>query len=339
MKKISFTFAAAAMIFSVGIGMSFLTSCEGPAGPAGQDANETCIQCHNDKTLVLAKEIQAANSGHQTGTTFERNATDCAPCHTHQGHLEVLATGAETTAAAISDPVPVNCRTCHNIHENYDSTDFSLRGQSPVTMLINGVEVDLGKSNVCVSCHQPRLPDPLPVLGGAAVTLGSNRWGPHHGPQSAMVWGTGGYEISGSLSYPASGADATHHDAGCVTCHMAEPFGAQAGGHTFKMAYDSHGPVDLVAGCTKCHSGIKSFDLDGVQTDVSGLMEELRTDLITAGILGDDDLVANTTGAIPSDQAGALLNYLLVEADGSMGVHNPSYIKALLQNSLEVFQK
>ena len=102
MKKISFTFAAATMIFSVGIGMSFLSSCEGPAGPAGQDgqngqngmdANATCIQCHNDKVTVLAKMKQTANSGHQTGATFERSAADCAPCHTHQGYLEVLATG------------------------------------------------------------------------------------------------------------------------------------------------------------------------------------------------------------------------------------------------------
>ncbi len=197
MKKFSFTFAAATMIFSVGIGLSFLTSCEGPAGPAGQDANETCIQCHNDKTTVLAKMIQASNSAHQTGTTFERSTSDCAPCHTHQGYLEVLSTGAETTAADVSNPVPVNCRTCHMIHENYDTTDFDLRGQSPVTMMISGAEVDLGKSNVCISCHQPRIPNPMPELNGGNVSITSNRWGPHHGPQSAMVWGTGGYESAG----------------------------------------------------------------------------------------------------------------------------------------------
>ena len=96
------------------------------------------------------------------------------------------------------------------IHENYDSTDFALRGQSPVAMWINGENVDLGKSNVCVSCHQPRIPDPMPAMNGGNVTITSNRWGPHHGVQSAVVWGTAGYEISGTDSYPQAGTSAAH---------------------------------------------------------------------------------------------------------------------------------
>ncbi|HYW97074.1 MAG TPA: hypothetical protein VE870_15895 [Bacteroidales bacterium] len=342
MKKISFTFAAATMIFAVGIGMSLLTSCEGPAGPAGQDANETCIQCHNDKVTVLAKMTQTANSGHQTGTTFERSTADCAPCHTHQGYLEVLATGEQTTAEDVSNPVPANCRTCHMIHENYDSTDFALRGQSPVAMLINGVDVDLGHSNVCVSCHQPRIPDPMPTLDGGNVTLTSNRWGPHHGTQSAVVWGTGGYEVSGTVSYPQAGSGAVHSGAGCVKCHMAEPFGAFAGGHTFGLSYDYHGSeVDLVAGCNTCHSNVEDFSYDGVQTQDSTLLANLKTNLVDAGILNAGSGLVNASSSKPltisSDQAGALLNYYLIMEDRSMGIHNPAYAKALLQNSIEVF--
>ncbi len=343
MKRFSFTFAAAMLILSVGIGMSFLTSCEGPAGPAGQDASETCIQCHNDKVTVLAKMTQTANSLHQTGATFERSTTDCAPCHTHQGYLEVLATGAQATASDVTNPVPANCRTCHMIHENYDSTDFALRGQDPVDMWINGVTVDLGKSNVCVSCHQPRIPSPMPSLAeaNADISITSNRWGPHHGPQSAMVWGTGGYEIAGSASYPQAGANATHHDAGCVTCHMADPFGAVAGGHTFNMTYDSHGPVDLIGGCQKCHSNIEDFDYHDSRAEVESLLEELRADLVADGILNDADGLVKASGSkplvVPNKKAGALMNFYLVEEDRSMGIHNPAYVKALLQNSIEVF--
>ncbi len=346
MKKISFTFAAATMIFSVGIGMSFLTSCEGPAGPAGtngQDASETCIQCHNDDITVLAKMTQTANSLHQTGATFERSTADCAPCHTHQGYLEVLATGAETTAADIVDPLPANCRTCHMIHENFDSTDFALRGQNAVAMLINGVEVDLGKSNVCVGCHQPRIPDPMPELNGGNVSITSNRWGPHHGTQSAIVWGTGGYEVAGSVSYPAAGADATHAGAGCVTCHMAAPFGAAAGGHTFNMTYDSHGSeVDFVTGCQKCHgTSVEDFDYMDKKPEIASLLEELRADLVADGILKDADGLVNASSGTPlvisSDKAGALLNYYLLEEDRSTGIHNPAYAEALLKNSIALF--
>ena len=351
MKKISFTFATAAIVFSLGIGMSFLTSCEGPAGPAGQDgqngkdgvdANATCIQCHNDKTRVLAKMMQTSNSGHQTGTSYERSTADCAPCHTHQGYLDVLASGEMEASGDISNPVPANCRTCHMIHENYDSTDFALRTTAAVDLWINNASVDLGNSNVCVSCHQPRIPDPMPAMGGGDVTITSNRWGPHHGTQSAIVWGTAGYEVAGSVSYPESGSSATHYSAGCATCHMAEPFGAFAGGHSFNMTYDYHGhETDLVVGCQKCHSSIEDFDYHNVQTDVEALVTQLEDKLVTAGIVDQASGLVNASSSTPlvisADQAGALMNYYMVSEDRSMGIHNPPYVKALLQNSIEVF--
>ncbi len=339
MKKSDFILTAAGVVLMGGFILSLLTSCEGPAGVAGNDANESCVQCHDNNTDILARTMQANNSGHQTGTSFERNDASCAPCHTHQGFLEVLATGAEATASKVSNPLPANCRTCHMIHENYDSTDFNLRTVAPVDLWMNGATVDLGGTgNICVTCHQPRTPDPMPELNGNNVTITSNRWGPHHGTQAAILYATAAYEVAGTESYPPEGGH-THAAAGCNACHMAEPFGAFAGGHTFSMSYEYHGTeTEHLAGCMVCHPSATSFDIDGKETEVEEMLGQLRTKLVDKGWLVDGSGLVNASSSNPltisANQAGALLNYYFVVEDGSMGIHNPDYTLALLKNSV-----
>ena len=328
----------------VGVTLLFVSSCEGPAGVPGADANESCIQCHNDEVLVLAAITQASNSGHQTGTSFERNGTSCAVCHTHQGYLEHVETGEMTTAENVSNPLPQGCRTCHKIHESYDESDFELRSTDPVTLSINDVEVDFGTSNACVTCHQPRVPSPFPVSGGGDLTITSSRWGPHHGAQSTLLYGTGGYELAGSESYQTAGSH-SHAGVGCVSCHMSEPFGAFAGGHSFSMSYEYHGSETAhLVSCVGCHDGIddlESFDWNGGSTEVVELLEQLETILIGQGILNESSGLWNASSGTPlvvsPDVAGAMLNFKIVEEDASHGVHNTKYAKALLQNSIEVF--
>ena len=176
MKRRGFTLTASLIIMITGLTFSFFTSCEGPAGAPGEDANESCNHCHNDEVLVLAAMVQHSNSGHQMGSTFERNGTSCAPCHTHQGYHEILATGEQSTSSEVSNPLPANCRTCHKIHENFDSTDFALRNPDPVQMWIDGTEIDLGSGNQCINCHQARVPDPLPTADAETVSITNSRW-------------------------------------------------------------------------------------------------------------------------------------------------------------------
>lgn len=342
MKRRGFTLIASMVIMATVFTMSFLSSCEGPAGEPGQDANETCIQCHNDEVTVLARMVQHSNSGHQMGSSFERNGTSCAPCHTHQGRLEVWSTGEQSTASDVSNPLPANCRTCHMIHDNYDEGDFALRTTDPVNLWINDVEIDVGNGNTCVGCHQPRVVNPAVSPGDAGtVTITSSRWGPHHGVQSAMLWGTAGFEIAGSESYGDPGTH-PHAGAGCTTCHMAEPFGAFAGGHSFSMTYEYHGSeTEHLVGCQECHSSIEEFDHNGASTEIVTLMEDLWGILLAQGYVNENNGLINASSSspleIPVNHAGAILNYYFAAEDGSHGVHNPGYIKALLQNAIEVF--
>ena len=75
--------------------------------------------------------------------------------------------------------------------------------------------------------------------------------------------------------------------------------------------------------------------------EIETLLEDLRTLLVSNAYINEEDGLVNASSdnplIIPSDHAGAILNFYMVEEDGSMGIHNPKYTKALLQNSLEVF--
>jgi len=336
MKKYFYYVGLSLSVLMLAICLNVTTSCEGPAGEPGADANESCIQCHNDETTVLSRQIQAANSVHLTGGNFERNSTSCAPCHTHEGFLETMEAGTTTTAASINNPTPPNCRTCHNIHIEYDSTDFALRYTDPVELQANDETIDLGDANLCANCHQARPLSPAVEVGGADVTITNYRWGPHHGPQSAIIWGTVGYEIAGSKSYGTAGSG-VHVNAGCNTCHMAEAYGNQAGGHTFRMSYLYHGDTEEnLAACESCHPTIESFDKSNIITNTKILVDSLGSMLFAAGLIDEDGYIV--PGTYTADEAGVVLNYLLVEEDKSDGIHNPAYVTALLTNSIESLQ-
>ena len=307
------------------------TGPAGPAGSAGPVATATCSDCHNDTTLVKAREVQYANSLHGAGFTFERNGADCAICHTSEGFTERIANNSYEIAEAVENPSPINCRTCHEIHTTYTKADFKLTVEKPVTLKLTGDTIDLGEANLCVSCHQPRWAYDIPEVGGDDVEVTSTRYGPHHGTQSTMLTGLAGYgEFKGS-SVHASVPD------GCVTCHMADAYGKQAGGHTMTMEYEYHEhEVPNLAGCESCHSGIESFDRNGVQTEIQAMLDELKVLLVAEGLIEEGG--SGIVGTFSSEQAGALWNYKTVLEDRSLGVHNPQFTKALLQTAIDALK-
>ncbi len=318
-------------------GMAFFASCEGPEGIAGADGlngvdgldgTAACGVCHDLSTDLYAKIVQYDASIHATGGNFERNGEGCSRCHTHEGFIEFIMSGTDIVA---ENPTPVNCRTCHPIHENYDLTDYGLRVTEAVT-LTTGEVVDWGTGNMCINCHQNRIPSPMPVPGGADVTIGSPYWGVHHGPQTSMAFGIGGYEVAGSMTYTNS-MHTTQVTDGCVTCHMGTSYGVQSGGHTFNMTYEYHGG-DVVsdAGCVACHSDVAS-KIEPAKEELTILLDSLETVLIAGGFM--DEAYHVIPGTLTADQAGAVLNFNFVREDRSHGSHNFPYAKALLTNSIE----
>jgi hypothetical protein len=241
MKKIKLL----SMLFSVALVVSLIaiSACtkEGPAGAPGKDGENgedglngndgtaTCSVCHDNSEGVEIKLAQWGKSIHAIGGRNFENATGCAPCHTSQGFKEVVNTANTATAAAIADPANINCYTCHKIHDTYAAADWELRKTTETTFWLTGETFDLGKANICTQCHQPRISYQIPDVTqpDASYTFTSKRFGPHHGSQGATFTGSGYYKVG-------SGYENTHTviaDA-CVTCHMAEAVGYNAGGHS-----------------------------------------------------------------------------------------------------------
>ncbi len=318
------------------------TGPDGPTGPAGQTGEgvQNCKDCHGSNQLITGKLFQWENSVHLLGGHYERNTATCALCHTSQGFLEVAGTGATATGGTIEEPLPINCYTCHQIHQTYTQDDWALTTTDPVTFWVKGEMADIGAGNLCLNCHQARIPSPaLPEPGvDGMATLTSSRFGPHHGSQGVMFTGNAAYEVPGDEPYVNS-LHTTLIGNSCVTCHMAPTTGGRdAGGHTFRVE-SVDGELN-VNGCIQCHTDADELEtlVADTQAEIEDLMLQLGTRLNELGILQDNLELANASSGSPLNltnvQLGALWNYQYVREDQSFGVHNGKYARALLKNSL-----
>ena len=346
MKKINLL----SMLFSAALVVSLIViaACtkEGPQGAPGKDGENgingtdgtaTCGVCHDNSETVETKIGQWATSFHATSGLQMENATGCAPCHTSQGFKEVVNTTNTATAAVIENPANINCYTCHKIHDTYAANDWELRKTTPMTFWLTQETVDLGKANICIQCHQPRTAYAIPDVTqpDADYVITSKRFGPHHGSQGATYTGSGYYKVG-------TGYENTHTvitDA-CVTCHMATAAGYYAGGHTFKIYNEDAGSINT-AGCVTCHSDPAALaaNITTLQTEVTDKLAQLGVLLQTAGIYNP----ASTSGyAVPGTYsnkiAGAYWNWESLTEDKSLGVHNPSFVRRILDNTIASLQ-
>jgi hypothetical protein len=310
----------------------------GPQGPIGQDGVENCMDCHNNSQLISEKLFQWGNSVHATGGHSERSDASCAACHTSQGFVDRITSGEMAASMDIPNPLPPNCYTCHKIHQTYTEADWDLLESDPVTFWVGGETVDLGKGNLCINCHQARVPSPaLPPVGENAVyTLTNKRYGPHHGGQGVVFTGSGAYEIGDG--YQNSTHTALVENA-CITCHMATVMGANdAGGHTFRVTSEE-GDLNT-AGCVQCHMDTDELEtmFAATQADISNLLDSLGNRMKDLGLLDDNLEYAVVPQDFTSLQLGVLWNYQYIKEDKSLGVHNYKYSKKLLENSIEALQ-
>ncbi|MBZ0243941.1 MAG: hypothetical protein K8F24_12040, partial [Bacteroidales bacterium] len=204
MMKIQKLTLAMAILFMASLSFVSCTK-EGPAGIPGkngedgingQDGTAGCITCHDNSQTLFAKTSQWESSIHATGGNFVRNTGDCATCHTSQGFLGFHDGSYDPNAdgAAVSNPNPPNCYTCHNVHETYTEADWTLTVSGPVTMHNTTQTPDFGAGSLCASCHQGREVTPFPVEGGDDITITGIRYGVHYGTQANVLKGTGLFE-------------------------------------------------------------------------------------------------------------------------------------------------
>ena len=279
----------------------------------------TCAQCHNHSNLITGKETEWAESVHGTGTNYLRGTeAGCAGCHSGNAFAMRIAAGLNPDQVTEGDPDPTrqDCRACHMIHETYTMADFALRTTKPVTLFaVAGATFNGGEGNLCANCHQPRRDGPVAVNG--IITGITSHWGPHHGPQSAMLLGVAGAGVVGSPSGHYGAVPNT-----CVQCHMGS-------------GLDHHFEPSITT-CQKCHPGATNFDINGVQTEITALSDSLGAELLAAGLINVNSPDGHpTVTSAPEGQGIALYNWLYVaHEDKSLGVHNPDYARALLEKGI-----
>jgi hypothetical protein len=108
----------------------------------------------------------------------------------------------------------------------------------------------------------------------------------------------------------------------------------------------NHTYLPEVERCQACHADAENFDINGVQTEIGAMLEEVKALLIGSGIMAADytddagelQQGRSIPGVYPEAVAAAMWNYKLVVYDQSMGVHNSAYTKALLQQALDALR-
>lgn len=325
-KKLVLVFAGLVLIMlALVAGAASADVADGPAVMGVNQTDGSCTDCHNDTTVITGKETAWAESMHGTGEAYVRaTSADCAGCHSGGGFSAMVAAGLTPNMVEVGDPNPTrqDCRACHNIHVTYTDEDWSLETTDAVALYaFEDVEFDGGKGSLCANCHQPRRM--MEAVDGM-VNVDSTHWGPHHGPQAAMLLGVGG-----ALEVDSEGRESKHYretDETCVTCHVYN---------------DSHTFEPVLAACLDCHEDAESFDIEGVQTQVDGLIGELQDALVAKGLL-DGDAESGfhpVVGEYPEAEAGALWNYIYIAIeDSSHGAHNSDYTIDLLEASIEALQ-
>ncbi len=266
-----------------------LASCEGPMGPAGKDANDVCMTCHNSPNQD-AKLAEYHLSKHFLGNTSARNTKYCARCHTNEGFQEITDNGKFVVASEIPMATRINCTTCHK-HRAFDFADdtatFVLRTTTPVALNYNknATTTDFGQiNNLCVTCHQIRGVTSVNYTDatGAVKTFDQLPFFPldntkdpvstvkyqvgqsfsvHDGNQSNLFAGINGYEYPGK-TYTRTWE---HSENACTDCHMNE-YNAETktGGHSLNVNEEA---------CTKCHGGTDKI------TPVQSLIDAKRIEL------------------------------------------------------------
>jgi hypothetical protein len=307
----------------------------------------------------------------RVANNFSIAADSGAPLGVPHGHMEYATLAgpvAEIGYGGATTIGLIHCTTCHDFNPTNDphvvgkyvagsapirvaggATDTVILEKSTSIAATTGQNVSMKVGNLCVMCHKSRKDVTSYITATNAIS--SNRWGPHNGPQSDVFTAKGGYEFAG-LGYGTSAHAAISNT--CVSCHMSPVAGnANVPDHTMKPN---------VAYCKTCHTSYTGtdFDIQGGRTIVKNALFELQAALNDKGLLtraaaapygglADEDLAdaqfnldltrpggnAGANWVLDAATAGALYNYLIIARSKDLGVHNPTYEKQLLWDSIK----
>ena len=318
-----------------------------------------CHTCHEAMSHHIYP-LQWANSKHAVATSYPARS-GCAECHTGAGFITYHDTDYDyegTDSDLHATYTAINCQTCHDPHGN--GNDHQLRvledvslGDPDETVFEYTVEKG-GYGMLCMNCHKSS----RDATEYAENSSQSSHFGPHHGPQTDMLFGVNAYEYG--LTNHGSSPHADIVENTCVTCHMqefdADDYGVSGdfadtlmyniSGHAFWNKYTAGDETEYenVSSCVTCHGEIESFDdimanedydgdgtVEGVQSEVEGMLTAIALHLPP---YGEDEVGLGGDTPFSRSELKAAYNYEFVLEDGSKGVHNAAYTISILKATL-----
>jgi len=353
----------------VAVGPAGADGADGVDGVDGVDGSAaSCISCHSE-THTAPINAAYLSAKHATGGSWVRGTiASCAKCHNNEGFIDFISGNyvddegrRSVNPAGYSVSNPLTCTGCHDTHRSFDfendGNDFAVRTLDEVPLYFlegSGFDytIDYGNaSNTCANCHQPRRGAPQPNLNGKFLQT-STHWGPHHGPQTALLEGIqGAYSTFTTLVEAIPPAKEAAHRTGssCIECHMGATTDGSFG----------HSWVPAKNNCATCHPGTVPTEVAGLGADMTtlaALLEDVVGQAIAKDANGDWQPVFEADGVTPVPVVGivhddhpvvglynlkdaeAAWNYLFVLEDKSEGLHNPDYAKAIIKNSIAAMQ-
>ncbi|SDC16971.1 MULTISPECIES: ammonia-forming cytochrome c nitrite reductase subunit c552 [unclassified Candidatus Frackibacter] len=279
-----------------------------------------------DLTKVRLISEDWKESGHQYAIVdVAERGKPCSNCHDGNGF------NAQNKEEFKAEHVTgIDCQACHS------DVGAELIKNGEVELPFLDEPYEAGRGAVCMACHNGRR-NPSELFEDSKANQLEKFTYPHYSMAAALLTGKGGMEIPREEYSTSSGHPGL--DNTCASCHMIE---AEEGyeQHTFVMEEEA---IEQV--CSKCHSDIDTFNLNGYQDETKERLEKLKKAVLEATGAAEIDsyhggfLFKDENGEeikdIPHEAYVAAYNWKLVKGDGSYGVHNPKYAKDLLEKSYE----
>lgn len=285
-----------------------VTGYDATIGDFGERYGITCESCHGPGS-------QHASSGDKTEITKTVDAATCTQCHSHGMRYSESAHATSLDGLKASGHAQDTCLRCHSEDYRRDPENVTLEtAQFSITCVTCHTPHSMGTEgtpqlakapyDTCVQCHNGDLPESGKFEAGATI---------HH-PMQEMFEGIGFPDLPDipSRHFTAeTGPD-------CATCHFVTE-------HALTIAMPGEAMEGEGNSCTSCHT-----EEEGGKVWLQDVIDRRQADIHTELDVIQAWLDANADQSDTDAYKTAYTAHSMVESEGSFGVHNFAYAKAIL---------